>query len=41
MTQMVGCEYPTFALSHCRDVAAAVTNAGGFGVFRATGRTHP
>jgi NAD(P)H-dependent flavin oxidoreductase YrpB (nitropropane dioxygenase family) len=32
-------EYPIFAFSHCRDVAAAVTNAGGFGVFGALGST--
>lgn len=25
-------EFPLFAFSHCRDVVAAVTNAGGFGV---------
>ena len=27
-----GIEFPLFAFSHCRDVVAAVTNAGGFGV---------
>ena len=32
-------EYPIFAFSHCRDVVAAVTNAGGFGVFGALGST--
>ncbi len=32
-------EYPIFAFSHCRDVAAAVTNAGGFGVYGALGST--
>ncbi len=32
-------EYPIFAFSHCRDVVAAVTNAGGLGVFGALGST--
>jgi NAD(P)H-dependent flavin oxidoreductase YrpB (nitropropane dioxygenase family) len=32
-------EFPIFAFSHCRDVAAAVTKAGGFGVLGALGRT--
>src|SRR4051794_27385772 len=32
MTEMVGCEFPLFAFSHCRDVVAAVSRAGGFGV---------
>ena len=27
-----GIEFPMFAFTHCRDVAAAVTKAGGFGV---------
>ncbi|MGJ6126388.1 nitronate monooxygenase [Mycolicibacterium sp. Y3] len=27
-----GIDFPLFAFSHCRDVVAAVTNAGGFGV---------
>ena len=36
---MLGMEYPIFAFSHCRDVVAAVTNAGGFGVFGALGST--
>lgn len=30
--EMTGAEFPLFAFSHCRDVVAAVTNAGGFGV---------
>jgi NAD(P)H-dependent flavin oxidoreductase YrpB (nitropropane dioxygenase family) len=30
-----GVEFPLFAFSHCRDVVAAVTNAGGFGVLGA------
>jgi len=32
----VGIDVPIFAFSHCRDVVAAVTNAGGFGVLGAT-----
>jgi NAD(P)H-dependent flavin oxidoreductase YrpB (nitropropane dioxygenase family) len=32
----LGCEDPIFAFSHCRDVVAAVTNAGGFGVLGAS-----
>jgi hypothetical protein len=32
-------EFPIFAFSHCRDVVAAVTNAGGFGVLGATGHS--
>ena len=32
---MLGMEFPIFAFSHCRDVVAAVTNAGGFGVLGA------
>jgi NAD(P)H-dependent flavin oxidoreductase YrpB (nitropropane dioxygenase family) len=35
----LGIEFPIFAFSHCRDVVAAVTNAGGFGVLGATGHT--
>ncbi|MGH2796053.1 MAG: nitronate monooxygenase [Actinomycetota bacterium] len=30
-----GIEFPIFAFSHCRDVVAAITNAGGFGVLGA------
>ncbi|ORW19907.1 monooxygenase [Mycolicibacter nonchromogenicus] len=30
--EQYGIEFPLFAFSHCRDVVAAVTNAGGFGV---------
>jgi hypothetical protein len=29
---MLGVEFPLFAFSHCRDVVAAVSRAGGFGV---------
>jgi NAD(P)H-dependent flavin oxidoreductase YrpB (nitropropane dioxygenase family) len=32
----LGIEFPIFAFTHCRDVVAAVTNAGGFGVLGAT-----
>ena len=32
---MLGVEFPILAFSHCRDVVAAVTNAGGFGVLGA------
>src|SRR5260370_7128206 len=32
----LGIEFPIFAFSHCRDVVAAVTSAGGFGVLGAT-----
>jgi NAD(P)H-dependent flavin oxidoreductase YrpB (nitropropane dioxygenase family) len=33
----LGIEFPIFAFSHCRDVVAAVTNAGGLGVLGAVG----
>src|SRR5262245_20363810 len=36
MTEMFGIEAPLAAFSHCRDVVAAVTNAGGLGVLGAT-----
>lgn len=35
ITELLGVEYPIIAFSHCRDVAAAVTNAGGFGMLGA------
>ena len=35
ITERLGIEFPIFAFSHCRDVVAAVTNAGGFGVLGA------
>jgi NAD(P)H-dependent flavin oxidoreductase YrpB (nitropropane dioxygenase family) len=38
ITDMIGCEYPIVAFSHCRDVVAAVTHAGGFGVLGVAGR---
>ena len=30
--ELVGVDFPLFAFSHCRDVVAAVSRAGGFGV---------
>ena len=35
LCDMFGIEFPIFAFSHCRDVVAAVTNAGGMGVLGA------
>ncbi len=32
---VLGIEFPIFAFSHCRDVVAAVSRAGGFGVLGA------
>jgi NAD(P)H-dependent flavin oxidoreductase YrpB (nitropropane dioxygenase family) len=37
--EMLGIEFPILAFSHCRDVVAAVTNAGGFGVLGAVAHT--
>ena len=34
--EMLGIEFPLVAFSHCRDVVAAVSRAGGFGVLGAT-----
>ena len=34
---MFGIEYPIFAFTHCRDVVAAVSKAGGLGVLGAVG----
>ncbi len=36
---MLDVEYPIVAFSHCRDVVAAVSNAGGFGVLGAVAHT--
>jgi len=36
---MLGIDLPLLAFSHCRDVVAAVTNAGGFGVLGASSHT--
>tara|TARA_B100002003_G_scaffold41482_1_gene37005 strand:- start:291 stop:1424 length:1134 start_codon:yes stop_codon:yes gene_type:complete len=35
VTEMFGIEFPIFAFSHCRDVVAAVSRAGGLGVLGA------
>jgi NAD(P)H-dependent flavin oxidoreductase YrpB (nitropropane dioxygenase family) len=35
----LGIEFPIFAFTHCRDVVAAVSQAGGFGVLGAVGFT--
>ena len=35
LAETFGIEFPIFAFSHCRDVVAAVTNAGGMGVLGA------
>jgi NAD(P)H-dependent flavin oxidoreductase YrpB (nitropropane dioxygenase family) len=39
VTDMLGIEFPILAFSHCRDVVAAVSKAGGFGVLGAVGHT--
>lgn len=39
ITEMLGCEFPPFAFSHCRDVVVAVSRAGGFGVLGGAGYT--
>jgi NAD(P)H-dependent flavin oxidoreductase YrpB (nitropropane dioxygenase family) len=36
ISEMLGSEYPILAFSHCRDVVAAVSRAGGFGVLGAS-----
>ncbi|MGH8187819.1 MAG: nitronate monooxygenase [Steroidobacteraceae bacterium] len=36
LCELLGIEFPLFAFSHCRDVVAAVSNAGGFGVLGAS-----
>ena len=36
LCETLGIEFPLFAFSHCRDVVAAVSKAGGFGVLGAT-----
>ncbi len=36
VSRLTGAEFPLFAFSHCRDVVAAVSKAGGFGVLGAT-----
>ena len=37
--EKLGIEFPLFAFSHCRDVVAEVTKAGGFGMLGAVGHT--
>lgn len=37
LCERLGIEFPIFAFTHCRDVVAAVTNAGGLGVLGAVG----
>src|SRR5215475_12865601 len=37
--EMLGIDFPLFAFSHCRDVVAAVSRAGGVGVLGATAFT--
>ena len=39
LCDQLGIDFPLFAFSHCRDVVAAVTNAGGFGVLGGTAFT--
>ncbi|MEM6708264.1 MAG: nitronate monooxygenase family protein [Pseudomonadota bacterium] len=39
LCEQLGIEFPLFAFSHCRDVVAAVSKAGGFGVLGAVGHT--
>ena len=39
LCKTLGIEFPLFAFSHCRDIVAEVTNAGGFGVLGAVGLT--
>ena len=37
LCERLGIEFPIFAFTHCRDVVAAVSNAGGIGVLGAVG----
>jgi NAD(P)H-dependent flavin oxidoreductase YrpB (nitropropane dioxygenase family) len=37
LCERLGIEFPIFAFTHCRDVVAAVSKAGGFGVLGAVG----
>ena len=39
VTEMLGIEFPILAFSHCRDVVAAVSKAGGLGVLGAVGHS--
>jgi NAD(P)H-dependent flavin oxidoreductase YrpB (nitropropane dioxygenase family) len=38
-SELLSIEFPIFAFSHCRDVVAAVSNAGGYGVLGAVAHT--
>lgn len=40
ITEMFGIEFPILAFTHCRDVVAAVSKAGGLGVLGAVGHSH-
>ncbi len=39
LCEKLGIDFPLFAFSHCRDVVAQVSKAGGFGVLGAVGHT--
>ncbi len=39
LCELVGCEFPLAAFSHCRDVVVEVSKAGGFGVLGIVGHT--
>ena len=39
LAEELGLEFPIFAFTHCRDVAAAVSKAGGLGVLGVVGRS--
>jgi NAD(P)H-dependent flavin oxidoreductase YrpB (nitropropane dioxygenase family) len=39
VTKQLGIDFPIFAFTHCRDVVAAVSNAGGLGVLGAVAHT--
>src|SRR5437868_5478884 len=39
VSDMLGVEFPILAFSHCRDVVAAVSRTGGFGVLGAAGHS--
>src|SRR5215471_6735543 len=39
LCERLGIEFPLFAFSHCRDVVAEVSKAGGFGVLGAAGHS--
>jgi NAD(P)H-dependent flavin oxidoreductase YrpB (nitropropane dioxygenase family) len=39
ITEMMGIDFPIFAFTHCRDVVAAVSGAGGMGVLGAVAHT--